>query len=48
MYLTNLPEMDRVYICAWVKNENQLVYKCQDKSHDLWFHADVRQVSPKV
>lgn len=23
------------------KNENQLVYKGQDKSHDLWFHADV-------
>lgn len=26
---------------GYEKNENQLVFKGQDRSHDLYFHADV-------
>lgn len=36
-----------VYSCMGVKrNENQLIYKGQDKSQGLWFHVDVEEGEP--
>lgn len=36
-----------IYLCMSVrKNENQLVYKGQDKSHGLWFHTYMETGEP--